>query len=461
MALPLDGLRVVEMGQLLAVPHLTRLMARMGAEVIKIESTTRLDPHRGDAFYGNALGQQPWNRAANFNDQNRNKLGITLDLSKAEGRDALLELIGVSDVFAVNFRPRVLRNLGIEYPTLRASKPDIIMLASTGYGAGGPWENYGAVGPTTEAASGLASLTGYANGENGEPVLPELPHADYTAAEHGLAALMAALLHRQSTGKGQYLDLSQTEAQTGTIGEAILDYEFNGRVAAPAGNSDPTMAPHGAFPCRGRDRWIAISAASDEEWRSLCGVMGNPPWALEARFNAAQSRLAHVEELNASLSEWTRGEDAEALMHRLQEAGVAAGMAATGRDLLFDPHLRARGFFDIVSHDPETGLPPLPYPGAPWRFSQTPGAAPSPAPTLGRDNHRVLGGILGWPEQRIAALQQSGVIGNEPQQAPSEPPLPLDRLLQLGTIGNFDVDFESQVRNFFGLAPGENASPLP
>ena len=353
-------------------------------------------------------------RAANFNDQNRNKLGITLDLSKAEGRDALLELIGVSDVFAVNFRPRVLQNLGNRVPhpsSNQAGHHHARVHRDTGLEGRG--RTTARLAPPRKRRRGLASLTGYANGENGEPVLPELPHTDYTAAEHGLGALMAALLHRQRTGKGQYLDLSQTEAQTGTIGEAILDYEFNGRVAAPAGNSDPTMAPHGAFPCRGRDRWIAISAASDEEWRSLCGVMGNPPWAMEARFNAAQSRLAHVEELNASLSEWTRGEDAEALMHRLQEAGVAAGMAATGRDLLFDPHLRARGFFDIVYHDPETGLPPLPYSGAPWRFSQTPGAAPSPAPTLGRDNHRVLGGILGWPEQRIAALQQSGVIGNE------------------------------------------------
>ncbi|PZC45042.1 MAG: benzylsuccinate CoA-transferase BbsF subunit [Chloroflexi bacterium] len=431
------------MGQLLAVPHLTRLMADMGAEVIKVESTIRLDPHRGDAFYGNNPGTQPWNQAANFNDQNRNKLGVTLDLSKAEGREALLDLIRLSDVFAVNFRPRVLQNLEIEYPTLREVKPDLIMLTSTGYGSTGPWQNYGAVGPTTEAASGLSSMTGY---PDGEPVLPELPHTDYVAAEHGLVAVMAALLHRQRTGEGQLIDLSQAHAQTATIGEAILDYGLRGEVASPVGNSDRLSAPNDVYPCAGHDCWIAISVASDQMWASLCSVMENPSWCQNPKFNSNESRLAHSEELNASLGNWTKSQEAGQLMHRLQAAGVSAGAVATGKDLLLDPHLRERGFFEAVAHYPDSGLPALPYVGRPWKFSLTPGQTRSAAPTLGQHNHYVLGNILGWSEERIVGLEQSGVIGNAPLDPPTAAPLPLERLLELGAIRQADGDFESIVR---------------
>lgn len=444
MPLPLDDIRIVEMGQLLAVPHLTRLMADMGAEVIKVESTIRLDPHRGDTFYGNDPGDQPWNRAANFNDQNRNKLGITLDLSKAEGREALLDLIRVSDVFAVNFRPRVLQNLDIEYPTLREVKPDLIMLASTGYGSTGPWQNYGAVGPTTEAASGLSSMTGY---QDGEPVLPELPHTDYVAAEHGLVAVMAALLHRQRTGEGQLIDLSQAQAQTATIGEAIVGYGLRGAITFPAGNSDDLHAPNDVYPCLGHDRWIAISAADNATWRSLCSAMEDPPWSQESRFSSNESRLAHSRELNVLLGNWTKGEESELLMHRLQAVGVPAGAVATGKDLLLNSHLKSRGFFERVVHHPGTGLPPLPYSGRPWKFSLTPGRTRSPAPLLGQHNEYVLGSLLGWPAERIADMGKSGVIGERPLDPPTALPLPLSRLLELGVIRDVDSDFETIVRD--------------
>ena len=222
----LNGVRIVEFGQLIAIPFATKLLADMGAEVIRIESCTRVELYRASGFYNNDPSGEYWNRAVNFYEQNRNKQSLTLDLTKPEGRSALLELVSVSDVFAENFTPRVISNFGLEYEELRKARPDIIMVSSTGYGHTGPWSGFGAIGFGTEAASGLASVTGY---RDGPPAIPEIPYSDFTAGEHTAFAIMAALAHRAVTGRGQLIDISQTQTLSATVPEALMDYAFNGR----------------------------------------------------------------------------------------------------------------------------------------------------------------------------------------------------------------------------------------
>lgn len=462
MPLPLAGVRVLEMGQLLAVPYLTRLMAEMGAEVLKIESCTRLDPHRTAVFYGNTPGEAFWDRTANFNDQNRGKLGITLDLNKPSGREAFYALVAISDVFCENFTPRVMRNFRIEYADLRRVRPDIIMLSSTGYGYTGPWANYGAVGPTIEAASGLAYASGY---PDSPPVMPEIPYPDFVAAEHGLFAVLAALHYRRRTGKGQFIDLSQLQCQVAIAPEQVLDYLANRRESLPiGGNRHPFMSPYGVYPCQPEpaappgkgevDRWIAIAVSTDQEWKALRRVMGDPAWAREPQFADTLSRWKHREELDAHLRRWTQTQRADDLMKRLQQEGVPAGMAYTNRDLLFDPHLRRRGFFRLVVHPSGTGLPPLPYPGQPWRSPALGRGSSSPAPTLGQHNIPVLADLLGWPAERIEALVREGVIGWRPVSFPRPQPISLDALLAQRRIAAYDPHFAQEIAREYG-GPGQ------
>ena len=446
MRLPLAGVRVVEMGQLIAIPYATKLLADMGAEVVRIESCSRLENYRATSFFENDPTGDFWNRAANFYEQNRNKLGVTLDLADPEGLSLLEELIAVSDVFAENFTPRVVRNFGLEYDDVRRIRPDIVMVSSTGYGHTGPWAELGAIGYATEAASGLAHVTGY---RGGPPVVPEIPYSDFTAAEHTVFAIMAALVHRASTGKGQFIDVSQTETLSSTIPEALMDYTVNGRTQPRMGNQDPAMAPHGCYPCRGDDRWIAIAVGSDQEWTALCDVLDAPPWTADSRFASAGARRQHLEELDRLLAESTSQWDPHELMHALQDRGVPAGAVLDGKQLLFDPHLEARGFYETVAHNESTGMPPLPYPSRPWRMSETTPALRA-APLMGEHNRRVLSDLLGRAEEDLEALEREGVIGYRPVDLRFPPVIPLDTQKRQGRILHYEQDFQQQLRKRFG-----------
>ena len=448
---PLRGVRVVEMGQLIAIPFAMKLMADMGAQVIRLESTRRLESYRSDSVYQNEIHGDFWNRGANFYEQNRNKLGITLDLGRPEGLAVLRRLVAVSDIFAENFTPRVIKNFGLEYEDLRRIKPDIIMVSSTGYGFDGPWANFGATGPATEGASGLAYTTGYAGGP---PVMAEIPYVDYTAGEHTVFAVMTALMSRLRTGQGQFIDISQTQAAAATIPEALLDFSANGRVPARIGNADPVMAPHNCYPCAGEDRWIVIAVSNDPEWLSLCHVLGRDDWAAEQRFSGSLGRWKHQEELDGMLAEATAHWDAHGLMHALQGAGVAAGAVLDSKDLLFDPHLRERRFYEVVRHHPSTGMPPLPYVGRPWKLSETPAVSPKAAPLMGEHNDFVLRDLLGLTADEMNLLEEQGVIGYAPDDPQPVQRPPLDEQVRQGRMLRYETDFEEQVsRAFLERAP--------
>lgn len=439
---PLNGVRIIEMGQLIAIPFAMKLLADMGAQVIRLESTRRLESYRSDSVYQNEIHGEFWNRGANFYEQNRNKLGITLDLGHAEGRGILSRLIAISDVFAENFTPRVIRNFGLEYDTLRRIKPDIIMVSSTGYGFDGPWANFGATGPATEGASGLAYATGY---PGGPPVMAEIPYVDYTAGEHTVFAVMTALMSRLSTGRGQFIDVSQTQTAAVTIPEVLLDYAANGRSPERIGNTDPVMAPHGCYPCRGEDRWIVIAVGDDSEWQGLCRALGRPEWAGDPRFSGALDRWQNRESLDRILESETAAWDSQELMNALQAEGVPAGAVLDSKDLLFNPHLMQRGFYEVVRHHPSTGMPPLPYAGRPWKLSETPAVAPRAAPVMGEHNEYVLGELLGMSSAEISDLEGKGVIGYAPDDPRPVQRPSLDEQVRQGRMLRYETDFRAQV----------------
>ena len=443
---PLKGVRIIEMGQLIAIPFAMKLLADMGAQVIRLESTGRLESYRSDSVYRNEVDGEFWNRGANFYEQNRNKLGITLDLSRSEGLDILRQLISISDVFAENFTPRVIRNFGLEFENLRQIKPDIIMVSSTGYGFTGPWANFGATGPATEGAGGLAYATGYAGGP---PVMAEIPYVDYTAGEHTVFAVMTALMSRLRTGQGQFIDVSQSQTSAATIPEILLDYAANGREPARIGNADPVMAPHGCYPCAGEDRWIVIAVSDDAEWRALCRVLSRPDWAADDRFSTAVGRKRHMEELDQMLRDTTRYWEGLQLMNALQAQGVPAGAVLDSKDLLFNDHLRERRFYEVVTHHPSTGIPPIPYAGRPWKMSETPAVSPNAAPIMGEHNEVILGELLGLTPADISRLEEERIIGYAPADPRPVRRPSLDEQVRQGRMLRYETDFELQVEQAF------------
>ncbi len=445
---PLHGLRVLEMGQLIAIPSAMKMLADMGAQVIRMESIHRLESYRNASLYENNSEGAFWNRGANFYEQNRNKLGLTLDLSKPEGLSILKELIKVSDIFAENFTPRVMKSFGIEYEDLVKIKPDLIMVSSTGYGFDGPWANFGATGPATESASGMAIMTGY---HNDMPIMPEIPYIDYTAAEHTVFAIMSALIHRMSTGEGQFIDISQTETASATVPEALLDFIVNGRVEPRHGNDDPVMAPHGCFRCKGQDKWITIAVQNDHEWKTLCEILNiEKAQAKSKDYSSTLDRWTNRNELHKLIDNHTKDWDNHKLTHLLQSNGVAAGSVMESPDLLFDKHLQDRGFYEVVEHHPSTGMPPLPYASRPWKFSETPAVTPKAAPIMGENNEFILKELLGKTDEEFDELVVTQIIGNEPTQGTAvRAPDPNEQLRQ-GRMQRYDSDFKQKISQFYG-----------
>ncbi|MBI2887168.1 MAG: CoA transferase [Chloroflexi bacterium] len=394
--LPLAGVRILEPGQAWALPFAITPLAALGAQVIKIEAPIRPEA-RADG-------------GSSFHELNRNKLGLGLDLRTETGLRIFRELVAISDVVAENFPPRVMHNFGLDYPALKAIKPDIIYLSSTAYGSTGEWRNYTAYGPNIEAAVGLMHVTGYADGP---PSRSGVAYSDIVAAYSGTLAILAALAYRRRTGKGQWIDLSQYEAGVAQMGAMLLGYQFTGENQGRWGNHHPVMAPHQAYPCRGNDRWITIACRDEGDWQALRRAMGDPDWARDPLYQTADGRKACEEELDRRMGDWTAGHAAEELQERLQAAGVPAGVAQNGKDVLLNPHLRARGFITHLQLPEPWGR--RPHFRAAWPLSGVDPGPDRPAPELGQDNHVVLRELLGYTPADIAALEEQKVVGNRPQ----------------------------------------------
>jgi len=399
---PLAGVRVADFTWVWAGPFCTLQLAHLGAEVIRVESASRtcvtrqLPPFR--EF------QPGPNRSGYFNQYNLGKQSITLDLKRPEGLEVAKRLCAASDVVVENFAAGVMERMGLGYDVLRTLRPDVVMIALSGYGATGPDHDKVSYGPAQVPLSGFSSVTGY---RGHPPMHVGVSYGDPTGGLHGAVAVLAALLHRARTGAGQYIDLSQWETTMAVLPEAIMDYTMNGVTPPRDGNRDPHLAPHGVFRAAGDDRWVAIAVEDDAGWGRLAHAIGQPALADDPRFATLVARKHHEDELEALVTSWTMERDPEAAAELLQAAGIAAAVAARNCDLAEDAHLAARGFHVAPEH-PEVG--PMMHLGVPWRMSESDSSVRGPAPCLGEHTERVLRDVCGYADDQITRMREAGIL---------------------------------------------------
>ena len=414
--MPLKNYRVLDLSRIWAGPYCTKLFADMGAEIIKMESLSVYDSHRGPvnpakgiaAYPDGEPGDEPWNRNGWFNCLHMSKYGVTLELTKDEGRRVFELLVSISDVVIENFRQGSLERLGYTYEELRKHRPDLIYVSMPAFGNTGPWKGYLGYGIGQEQLSGMAHITGY-RGEG--PMKSGINHGDPITGSHAAGVLMAALRHRRRTGKGMYIDVSQQESSVALMGPEVLAYQMTGQEPERRGNRSGWYAPANSYRCAGEDRWVTIAVTNQDQWRSLAQAMGADGLADDPRFATKEARRENHDDLDRIISEWTIGLEAYDLTRKLQRLGVPAGPVLRGPDLLQDAHYKDRGTFVTVDH-PQVG--PKQYPGIPWKMSATPGVVRWPSPTLGQHNREVYGELLGLNGLEIDQLDQTGVIGTKP-----------------------------------------------
>jgi len=326
-------------------------------------------------------------------------LSITLDLSKPEGVAVAKRLVGISDAVVENFTPRVMANWGLDYPGLKETRPDLIMLSMSTMGQTGPWRDYVGFGPTVQAFSGITHLTSL---PGRPPAGLGFSYADHVAGLFACLALLGALECRRKTGEGQFIDISQVEAMSSLLGGAIMENTAGGCGVEAVGNSSKEAAPHGVYRCQGDDRWCAIAVRSDEDWQGFCRALGEPVWAEDEMFTTLSGRLENAGELDRLVEGWTMGHTAEEVMALLQQNGVAAGVVQDAGDLAKDPQLKARGFF--IGPDKAVSD------AVPFKLSDAPTEYARSAPVTGQDNNYVYGELLAMSEGEIAGLKQQGII---------------------------------------------------
>jgi|YelNatPaOPRAMG01_1025707.scaffolds.fasta_scaffold02874_5 crotonobetainyl-CoA:carnitine CoA-transferase CaiB-like acyl-CoA transferase len=407
--LPLEGIRVLDLTQAWAGPMATKTLADLGAEVIKIEAPGHHDFIR-DFFDKDTAPPRPYNASGYFNEINRNKLGVAIEFTRPEGRELVLALAEHCDVMIDNSRPGVLKTLGLDESAVRRRNPNMIIASMPGYGGRGPQSDYPVYGPAMEHTAGLTSFTGYLDST---PQKTGISYGDPVGGISTASAIIAAILYRRRTGKGVTIDVSQREALEALIGEALVSYSLYGREPRRQGNRNASMSPHGVFPTLGRaagaDHWIAIAVRSDEEFARLARLMGDPPWARE--FNTLAERKRREDELEEHIAQWTIRFERYELMHRLQAERIAAGVVLSPRDLLSDPHFKARNFYPLIDH-PDHGRQPVSAPV--FRASETPTGIRRPAPCFGQHTREVLGRLLGLSDAQIEDLRGKGIIADVP-----------------------------------------------
>lgn len=395
---PLAGVRVADFSHIAAGPYGTLQLAYFGADVVKVESSRHLDGWR--TRDGNADMEE----SRPFADHNKNKRSVTLDLKHPDGREVARRFVAHCDVVVENFSFGVMERLGLGYDELREVRPDLVMVSLQGLGRSGPRREWVTWGPSLMPLCGLSYLWNHPGAA--VPTGSQTSYPDYVVALHAAALIVAALLRRDRCGRGCHIEMSQAEVTATLIGCAFVEQSVTGSDPLPRGNDDRRYAPHGCFPCLGEDRWCVIAVVGDEQWRALAALMGRADLRDDPELATVAGRRRRSEELDHAVSAWTAQLPAREVMERCQRRGIAAGMVASGEDVVSDPHLAARGFLVDTGHPRQ---PDLLLPSAAVRLSDA-SVANRPAPLLGQHTREVLAGVVGLDAAEIDALERVGAL---------------------------------------------------
>lgn len=417
-AQPLAGFRVLELTTSWAGPFAGRLLAHLGADVVKIESLRSVDAWRGPAVGGDPrrypdldAGARAYNRSAWFNAQNLNKRSLELDLKHPDGVETLRALIPHTDVLISNISPGSLDRLGLPYPVLQQLAPGLILAQISAFGPVGEMSTHLGVGPTVEATTGAASLIDYGDG------VPRGTGPAYLDPIGGLtcaAEIATALVRRQRTGEGAHIEISLRHAFLTWLGEYLQAVADGCSPPRPTGNRRPDTCPHGIYPAKGDDEWLGLAVQTGDQWTALCREMARPDLAADPVLRTLVGRKIHEERLDAAVAQWTARHDKHALAFRLQSCGVIAAPVATAADMLTDPQLAARDFFRYLTH-PEAGTHA--YNRVPLRLSCSREPQLQVAPVMGQDSEAVLREWLGLDDDATARLISLGVLNASHQGA--------------------------------------------
>lgn len=419
----LDGLRVLDLTVAWSGPFATMLLGDMGAEVIRVESLhhyptstkgVRKPPRSMVARLGNVNrgypgldpGDDPWNRNALYNAHARNKRSMTVDLRQPEGREVFLRLVEMSDGLFENNTLGTLERLGIGPDLLLARNPRLIVVRMPPLGSDGPLAHFTGFAPQFEALTGIIAAQGYADEEVTSPVTSFF--MDAASGPAAASAFLMALRARRRHGRGAVIEVPQAENLLHSVGDLVAEALLTGRDPPRRGNRDRWFAPQGVYPCAGDDQWVAMTVTSDDQWRSLCRVVGDASLHDPALSDVVARRRRH-DEIDAAIATWSRSLDKRAAAARLQAEGVPAGPVLDEADAHADPHLLARGFFVELTH-PSAGTHA--HPGALFTMSATPPAIARAAPVLGQDNDYVYRTLLGCTDDEVEQLRATGHIGD-------------------------------------------------
>ena len=404
--LPLAGIRVLDCTAWWAGPAATHMLGCLGADVIKVESVTRPDLMRYTSTRPPS-DDRWWEWGPLYHGANNTKRGITLDLSTPEGRDLFLRLVPTADVVLENFSPRVMEQFDLGWDVLSAANPRLVMVRLPAYGLDGPWRDRTGFAQTMEAITGMAWITGW---PDGPPLIPR-GACDPLAAMHAVFATVLALRDRTASSEGHLVEVTMIEAALNAAAEQVVESSATGVLLERNGNRGPLAAPQNVYACAGDEEWIAIAVTTNEQWQALRGVIGAPDWTTDPALAHADGRRAAHDTIDERLGAWCADQKAPELAERLAAHGVPAGYVIDARDVVFNPQIEHRAFFEVEDH-PVTGQHRIPM--VPFRFGSR--QAPwmrRPSPTLGEHNDEILGELL-TPEE-LASLRERGLIGHRPR----------------------------------------------